>query len=159
MAAQARCALAWAGLALAAGAWGGERVTLSLDGEWQIEDSVAADAMPREWRHRVPVPGLAHLAQPGFADVDQFDSKEVIANRVSKGKLPESARVEGAGIPHQNRNYFWYAKAFQVPARRQVAILRINKAQFGTAVWLNGQEHRRARRLLHGRLLRCDSRH
>ena len=109
MSAQARVALAWAGLALAAGAWGGERVTLSLDGEWQIEDSVAADAMPREWHHRVPVPGLAHLAQPGFADVDQFDSKEVIVNRVNKGKLPESALVEGAGIPHQNRNYFWYA--------------------------------------------------
>ena len=45
-----------------------------------------------------------------FADVDQFDSKEVIANRVSKGVLPESARVEGAGVPHQNRNYFWYAR-------------------------------------------------
>ena len=139
MAAQAQCALAWAGLALAAGAWGGERVTLSLDGEWQIEDSVAPDAMPREWHHRVPVPGLAHLAQPGFPDVDQFDSKEVIVNRVGKGVLPESALVEGAGIPHQNRNYFWYAKTFRVTVRKQVAILRINKAQFGTAVWLNGQ--------------------
>lgn len=141
--AQAPWALAWAGLALAAGAWGPERitlrVTLSLDGEWEIEDSVAADAMPREWHHRVPVPGLAHLAQPGFADVDQFDSKEVIANRVNKGKLPESARIDGAGIPHQNRNYFWYARTFRAPARRQVAMLRINKAQFGTAVWLNGQ--------------------
>src|ERR1035438_5190390 len=103
MAAQAQCALAWAGLALAAGAWGGGRGTLSLDGEWQIEDSVAPDAMPREWHHRVPVPGLAHLAQPGFPDVDQFDSKEVIVNRVGKGVLPESALVEGAGIPHQNR--------------------------------------------------------
>ncbi|HTT63750.1 MAG TPA: glycoside hydrolase family 2 TIM barrel-domain containing protein [Bryobacteraceae bacterium] len=140
MVAQARCALAWAGLALAAGAWGRERVTLSLDGEWQIEDSVAADAMPREWHHRVPVPGLAHLAQPAFADVDQFDSQEVIANRIEKGKLPESARVSGAGVSRQHRNYFWYARTFRVNARRQVAILRINKAQFGTAVWLNGQK-------------------
>jgi len=139
MAAQARLALAWSGLAFATGAWGGERITLSLDGEWQIEDSVAADAMPREWHHSVPVPGLAHLAQPGFADVDRFDSKEVIANRVSKGVLPESARIEGAGIPHQNRNYFWYAKTFRTSVRKQVAILRINKAQFGTVVWLNGQ--------------------
>lgn len=95
--------------------------------------------MPREWHHRVPVPGLAHLAQPGFADVDRFDSKEVIVNRVQKGILPESALVEGAGTPHQNRNYFWYAKTFRVAERKQVAILRIDKAQFGTAVWLNGQ--------------------
>ena len=136
---RARWALAWAGLAIAASAWGAERVTLSLDGEWQIEDSLAADAMPREWHHRVPVPGLAHLAQPGFADVDQFDSKEVISNRVRKGVLPESALVETAGVPHQNRNYFWYARTFRVPAHRLVAILRIGKAQFGTAVWLNGQ--------------------
>ncbi len=139
MTAKAPLALAWAGLAFAAGAWGGERITLSLDGEWQIEDSVAADAIPREWHHRVPVPGLAHLAQPAFSDVDQFDSKEVIANRVDKGMLPESARIDSAGTPHQDRNYFWYARTFEVTARRQVAILRVDKAQFGTAVWLNGQ--------------------
>ncbi|HTQ55578.1 MAG TPA: glycoside hydrolase family 2 TIM barrel-domain containing protein [Bryobacteraceae bacterium] len=140
MAARAFWALAWAGLALAAGARGGERVTLSLDGDWQIEDSLAADAIPHEWHHRVPVPGLAHLAQPGFADVDRFDSQEVISNRVRKGVLPESALVEGAGVPHQNRNYFWYTRTFRVNIRKQVAILRIDKAQFGTAVWLNGRK-------------------
>jgi hypothetical protein len=125
---------------MAAGAWGGERVTLSLDGEWQIEDSLAAEPAPTEWHHRAPVPGLAHLAQRGFADVDQFDSKEVISNRVRKGVLPESALVETAGVSHQNRNYFWYAKTFRATARKQIAILRINKAQFGTAVWLNGKK-------------------
>ena len=140
MTALARLALASTGVALATGAWGRDRVTLSLDGEWSIEDSVAAGAMPREWHHRVPVPGLAHLAQPGFADVDQFDSKEVIANRVSKGVLPESARIEGSGISHQERNYFWYYKTFRAAERSQVVILRIDKAQFGTMVWLNGQK-------------------
>lgn len=140
MTAAARGALAWAGLAVAAGAWAGERVTLSLDGEWQIEDSVAADAMPQAWHHRAPVPGLANLARPAFPDVDRFDSKEVIANRIAKGKLPESAAVENAGIPRQERNYFWYFRTFPVNTRRQVAILRINKAQFGAAVWLNGKK-------------------
>ena len=96
--------------------------------------------MPREWHHRVPVPGFAHLAQPPFPDIDQFDSLEVITNRVQKGMLPESALVEGAGISRQQRNYFWYATAFRPPARKQVAILRVNKAQFGTAVWLNGKK-------------------
>ena len=40
----------------------------------------------------------------------------------------------------QNRNYFWYRKTFRAPAARQVAWLKISKAQFGTAVWLNGQK-------------------
>jgi hypothetical protein len=118
----------------------GQRVTVPLNGDWQIEDSVSGDAIPARWNHTVPVPGLANLARPVFRDVDQFDSKEVISNRVRQGKLPESALVQGAaGIPRQERNYFWYRRDFRVPARRQVAVLRINKAQFGTSVWLNGK--------------------
>jgi hypothetical protein len=155
MAAKARLALAWPGLALAAGAWGGERVTLSLNGEWKIEDSVDKEAMPREWHHRVPVPGLAHLAQPPFPEIDQFDSLEVITNRVQKGMLPESALVEGAGISRQERNYFWYATTFRPPARKQVAILRVNKAQFWHCGLAERQEDRRARGLLFGGLLQC----
>ncbi len=117
-----------------------ERITVSLDGEWQIEDSVDADAVPRNWTHRVPVPGLANLAQPVFADVDRFDGKEVLWNRIRRKVIPASTSLEGQGISRQNRNYFWYAKSFRIPARKQVALLRIGKAQFGTAVWLNGRK-------------------
>ena len=128
-------------LLLAFGAAGAQRLTLPLDGDWLIEDSVAPDTMPQVWTHHVPVPGLAHLAQPAFADVDQFDSKEVIINRIRKGKLPESAAVTGvSGIPRQTRNYFWYKRVFRLSAPRQVALIRINKAQFGTAVWINGRK-------------------
>ena len=118
-----------------------QRVIVPLDGEWQIEDSIAPDTIPEKWVHTVQVPGLANLARPPFPSVDEFDSKEVVSNRIRKGKLPASAAVIGkAGIPRQERNYFWYAKTFRVPSRRQVALLRINKAQFGTAVWLNGRK-------------------
>jgi beta-galactosidase len=117
----------------------GQRVSVALDGEWQVEDSVSSDTIPTRWAHTVSVPGLANLSQPAFADVDRFDSKEVVSNRVRQGKLPESTLIEGtAGIPRQARNYFWYRRTFRVPTRQQVALLRINKAQFGTAVWLNG---------------------
>jgi beta-galactosidase len=116
-----------------------QRVVIPLDGEWQIEDSLSATAAPPLWGHKVDVPGLANQARPVFADVDEFDSREVIDNRIRKNKLPESARVETAGVPRQNRNYFWYRKTFRAPARRAAAILKINKAQFGTAVWLNGR--------------------
>lgn len=118
---------------------GAERTVISLNGDWQIEDSISAGDIPASWTHTAPVPGLANLARPAFPDVDAFDSKEVLWNRFRKGKVPESALVDGPGVPHQNRNYFWYQKTFRVPAQRQTAILKINKAQFGAAVWLNGK--------------------
>lgn len=115
------------------------RTVLSLDGLWQIADSVAADVPPAVFAHTVPVPGLVHLARPAFADVDRFDSKELIANRIKQQRLPESARVAHGGNALQDRNYFWYRTTFRAPARRDTTRLRIGKAQFGTAVWLNGR--------------------
>ncbi len=116
-----------------------ERVTISLDGQWRIEDSVEADSMPASYGHTVPVPGLANLARPNFPDVDRFDSAAVISNRIRKGKAPESAMPDNAGVPLQDRNYFWYHRTVRVGERKSVAILKVNKAQFGTAVWVNGR--------------------
>ncbi|MCX6376988.1 MAG: hypothetical protein NTU88_13310, partial [Armatimonadetes bacterium] len=53
--------------------------------------------------------------------------------------LPASAMIATVGVPRQNRNYFWYRTRFRAPAKKEVAILKVNKAQFGTAVWLNGK--------------------
>ena len=117
----------------------GRRDTISLNGEWQIADSIEPTARPAQYPARVPVPGLANLAQPAFPDIDQFDSREFIDVSIREKKLPESARVDHAGVSRQARNYFWYRRAFTAPSRRQRAFLRVNKAQFGTAVWLNGQ--------------------
>ena len=117
-----------------------QRTTISLDGEWAIADSVAGDAPPSSYHHRAPVPGLAHSAVPPFPDVDEFDSRQVIQNRVSKGMLPASALVSNAGVSRQERNWFWYRRTFQAPSPLAVAILRINKAQFGAAVWVNGRK-------------------
>ncbi|MBS1873526.1 MAG: hypothetical protein JSU00_09935 [Acidobacteria bacterium] len=115
-----------------------DRLTISLDGQWDIADSKIADPPPAgAYTHKAPVPGLAHSATPAFPDVDEFDSREVIQNRVRKGVLPASALVHHAGNAKQDRNYFWYRREFVAPAVRQSATLRINKAQFGAAVWLN----------------------
>ena len=115
------------------------RQTLSLDGKWQIEESVSANDRPPAFKHTAPVPGMVNLAQPPFAGVDQFDSQELVANRIRQKRLPESARIQTAGVARQERNYFWYHKTFEAPAPRAAALLRINKTQFGTAVWLNGK--------------------
>lgn len=124
-----------------------QRVELSLDGMWQIDDSVMPDAMPDEYEHRVPVPGLAHLAEPPLRGVDAFDSRELLYRREVLRRMGlradgpgEMAREGVAGIPRQDRNYLWYRRTFRVPARKHVAILRIAKAQFGTAAWLNGRK-------------------
>ncbi len=116
-----------------------ERVTISLNGTWDVADSLAAAPAPASYSHKAPVPGLTHSAAPPFADVDLFDSRELIVNRVGQGSMPRSKLVTTAGTPHQNRNYFWYRTTFTPQARRAVATLTVNKAQFGTAVWLNGR--------------------
>ena len=48
--------------------------------------------MPKEYTHRVPVPGLTHSAVPAFPDVDKFQSRELLNNlfqqkRISKAEL------------------------------------------------------------------------
>ena len=116
-----------------------QRTTLSLDGQWEIADSVEAGDLPAAYSHKAPVPGLAHSAVPGFKDVDEFESHQLIQNRVTRGLAPASALVSSAGVARQERNWFWYRRRFDVSARRSVATLRINKAQFGAAVWVNGQ--------------------
>jgi len=115
-----------------------ERVTLSLNGTWQVADSVAAEPAPRAFRATVAVPGLVHNATPAFPDVDAFDSVELVNNKIAQKSLPESARVPAPGVSRQKRSYFWYRRTFEAPAVKAVATLRVNKAQFGTAVWLNG---------------------
>jgi len=116
------------------------RLTLPLNGRWQVGESVAAEPVPRSFPSTVAVPGLVHDASPVFPDVDAFDSVELVNNKIAQKLLPESARVGAPGVSRQERNYFWYRRAFTVPARRQVATLRVRKAQFGTAVWLNGRK-------------------
>jgi len=117
------------------------RVTESLDGQWQIEESKSPTDIPVAFGHTAPVPGLANLAQPGFADVDGFWSREYLANRIrSKFSPAEYLTTYWLGKVNQGREYFWYRRTFRAPAAREVALLKINKAQFGTAVWLNGKK-------------------
>ncbi|MBI4876402.1 MAG: beta galactosidase jelly roll domain-containing protein [Acidobacteria bacterium] len=117
-----------------------QRQTLSLNGVWEIDESLGAGDIPAAFRHKAPVPGLANLAEPAFPDVDRFDSFENIRKKVRLKALPESAMIATVGVPRQNRNYFWYRTSFRAPAKKETAVLKVNKAQFGTAVWLNGRK-------------------
>jgi len=72
--------------------------------------------------------------------VDAFISPEDPRGRPASKVQPESGIAKIVPGPQQKRNYFWYQRTFRVPAKRELAILKINKAQFGTAVWLNGKK-------------------
>jgi len=116
------------------------RLTVSLDGIWQIADSVLPDDIPVAYEHTGPVPGMANLATPPFPDVDAYLSAESILDRRDFKMQPESELAKLVPGPKQKRNHLWYRKSFRAPAKKEVAILKINKAQFGTGVWLNGKK-------------------
>jgi hypothetical protein len=97
-----------------------QRQTISLDGTWQIAEGTM-EKIPAEFSHQVPVPGLADMAAPAFAEV-------------------------GTDKSNAHRQAFWYHRTFtldgSIPA---VAVLNIHKAMFGCRVILNGiplGEHR-----------------
>ena len=114
-------------LSLPAGAGGPHRTTLSLNGTWEVEDSVGANEMPTAYHHTAPVPGLAHSAVPAFPDVDQYQSRQLLSNLVRQGIYSQADYDKlgnTRGISHQQRNYFWYQKTFERPRRPQWLCLR-----------------------------------
>lgn len=104
----------------------GSRQSLRLDGPWQVAEG-GLDKMPAKFDHTVPVPGLVDQATPAFEQPG--------------ATVPEAQRrkVE-LRTPDPRREAFWYRRTFQVPgAVAPVALLKINKAAYGTTVYLNGQ--------------------
>ncbi len=90
----------------------GERRTISLNGEWNIAQG-DMNHVPESFTHRIPVPGLADMAVPSFKDV---------------------------GFKSPLREAFWYERTFTIPGKIPAnAVLKINKAEFGTRVYLNGK--------------------
>ncbi len=121
----------------------GQRETVSLNGIWDIEESIAGDKIPAKFTHKVEVPGLANTAIPVFEGVDKFYSREYYSNQWVQPtlvKLDIDADTMKTGYSLQKRNYFWYKKNFETRSGFEVIILKINKAQFGTMVFVNGKK-------------------
>ena len=124
-----------------------KRLTISLDGTWEVGESNADDTPPTAYGHRAPVPGLLFSAEPPFPDIGRFASREFQYNNYMAGLISggivqvpvdEAAKAHPAGIAYQYRDYFWYRRSFRAPSTREHAILEVLKAQFGSKVWLNG---------------------
>jgi len=92
-----------------------QRATISLDGTWQVAEG-SMEQIPAKFDHTVVVPGIMTRAVPAFSEVGKVSSQ---------------------------RQAFWYRKTFTVDGDiSEVAYLKINKAKFGTKVYLNGAEVR-----------------
>ena len=87
------------------------RLVINLNGTWEIAEG-DMDSVPAVFEHKVQVPGLIDMAEPGFKEVGKKSPK---------------------------RQAFWYRRTFtfdeDIP---DVAILKIHKAKYGTKVFLNG---------------------
>ncbi len=121
----------------------GQREVISLNGEWRIEESVDSRQMPKKYTHTVQVPGLANMAMPVFEGIDKFYGKEYIQNDWTKAmrmKIDADPDTLKIGYSFQKRNYLWYKKDFELETKKELYILKINKAQFGTMVWVNGKQ-------------------
>ncbi len=107
----------------------GKRRTICLDGTWQVAEGTM-DRMPKDFAHTVPVPGLLDMATPGFETPGSVVSD---AERGKPWRRPERA--------DPLREAFWYRRTFKVNApTSNVALLKVNKAFFGTCVFLNGKK-------------------
>lgn len=119
-----------------------ERTTISLNGQWEVEESAGGDRAPARYGHMVAVPGLTNGATPDFPDVDDFRSRELLTNLTVRGLYAQADLDKLAprrGLTRQTRLHFWYRRSFDAPRRHAAAILKVSKAQFGTTVYLNGK--------------------
>lgn len=100
-------------LLLAAPALLSAQVSSLLNGVWEIAQGPAG-ALPAEYAHTAPVPGLVDMAEPAFEDV---------------------------GLQSPRREVFYYRRSFSVAEGAYSRVLvKINKAKYGMTVYCNGSE-------------------
>ena len=113
--------------------------TISLNGTWSIDESIDSLAIPTSFNHKVDVPGLVRTAEPHLEKVDLFTSADYNFYWDNPERLKLKIDDNKTGMALQNRNYFWYKRSFRIKEKKELAVLKVNKAQFGSAVWINGK--------------------
>ncbi len=101
------------------------RTVVSLDGQWEIAEG-GMEQPPARFDRRVPVPGLVDLATPPFESPGST--------------VPQAERRQWKRPADPRREAFWYRRTFTLQGPvPEVARLKVNKARYGTKVFLNGQ--------------------
>ena len=109
----------------ALGATEPHRQVWNLDGTWQVAEG-KLEQQPAVFDHTVPVPGLLDMAQPPF---ESPGNTIELKNRTTPGRPADPLREA-----------FWYRRTFRLDGSLPaVALLKVNKACYGTKVFVNGQ--------------------
>ncbi|MBV6644277.1 MAG: hypothetical protein KI790_02445 [Cyclobacteriaceae bacterium] len=92
-----------------------QRNEISLNGHWEITETLEGEKIPDRFDRTIPVPGIVSMAVPSF---------------------------DSTGTRFSGRNYYWYRKAFTLNEDEigAVVLLKVNKAKYGTKVFVNGQD-------------------
>jgi|GEM_PF-1972067 len=116
-----------------AGAWAqGGRTTISLNGQWDFDQTTTAFP-PAKFTRTIPVPGLVHLATPRIEDYDRFFKKPLQLDHQQRENFPPMDYTP---------RYSWYRKTVDIPASLQgmQGYITIKKSQYVTQVFVNGMD-------------------
>ena len=109
-------------LAEASGDAAPRRVSVSLDGLWQIGEG-GLDSPPASLDRKVPVPGLVDMALPPFVEPG-----------------PSLTHLDKFSQKDPRRDAFWYRRSFTLAGPlTTAATLKVGKAMFGMRAILNGK--------------------
>ncbi|NJK98430.1 MAG: hypothetical protein HC905_29070 [Bacteroidales bacterium] len=115
-----------------------QRKIISLNGTWDIEASKTSNIVPKKYGHKIEVPSLINTAVPAFNKVGQFHSVEYVWTfDIPTEKPRDSIRN---GVSYTDYNYFFYRRKVSVGQKTDLALLKINRAFYTSAVWINGDK-------------------
>ncbi|NJK94440.1 MAG: hypothetical protein HC905_05450 [Bacteroidales bacterium] len=55
----------------------------SLNGQWDLEESIDSVNIPKSFTHKVVVPGLTNQSVPQFKDVDNYTTSDIRFNQLN----------------------------------------------------------------------------
>lgn len=111
-----------------------KRKVISLNGIWEIEEG-DFDETPTAFKHTCPIPGFADMATPTFEKVGE------VGLYLSLATLKPSNLMGLMRFEDKEREAFWYRRTFTIDSDiPEVAMLKVKRAMYGSAIWINGQK-------------------
>ncbi len=110
---------------------GGQRNTVSLNGEWQIEEG-DWDHIPEVFNGKCPVPGFVDQSVPAFKKVGES------SYQISLSFLKPSNLMALPRLKDPNREAYWYKRTFVIENPEKVTFLKVHRAAYASTVWING---------------------
>jgi len=107
-----------------------QRSVIDLNGTWEFDRTEKAFP-PAEFKRKIQVPGLIHLAEPKIDDYDIWFKRPIAS---------ETKEAHGVYDIDYVPKYNWYRKSIRIDnkLKGKELLLRIKKSQYVTQVYVNG---------------------